>query len=326
MMIITVLLASNDGVVWLPEQVESILAQQGVHVRLVISDDCSSDGTLFWLQQLAARDDRVTLLPDAGPFGSAALNFYRLLREADFMDTDYIAFADQDDVWYPDKLIRAVELMRQCGAAAASSNVNAFWPDGRHELVDKAQPQKLYDYLFEAAGPGCTYVLTSAFAQTVRETVAQFALGDATSLPGHHDWLCYVLCRARGHKWVIDPKPSMNYRQHQRNEVGVNRGVRAARGRHAKIVSGWYRQQVLGMVALARSQSLSSRALAALALRLTRGQCVDRLILATQVLKFRRRWRDGLILAAYFISGLFWKGAEHHESARAATLRHNRRP
>ena len=67
---VTVLMATYNGMAeggaWLDEQVDSVLAQAGVEVRLVVSDDASSDGTRAHLQERAAADPRimvVTVLP-----------------------------------------------------------------------------------------------------------------------------------------------------------------------------------------------------------------------------------------------------------------------
>lgn len=304
--LVRVLLATYNGLGWLPEQVDSILAQEGVQVQLFVSDDASSDGTPDWLRQRAATEARISLLPPAaGRFGAAAGNFFRLLAEVSLEGEAYVAFADQDDLWFPDKLARAVARLAQGDVAAVSSNVQAFWPDGRSQLVDKAQPQQAFDFLFEAAGPGCTYVMTPGLARAARDDLA--CLPD-DGRPAHHDWYCYALCRARGESWFIDPRPSMAYRQHGGNEVGVNSGLGAAQGRHRKIASGWYRREVFGMVELARRQGQPDAALAQLASRLQRGSLADRIALAAQVGQFRRRGRDRLMLAAYFLSGLFWGG------------------
>lgn len=303
---ISILLATHNGMRWLPQQVDSILKQQEVTVRLIVSDDASTDGTTEWLQTLSAGDARVTLLPPQGPYGSAARNFYRLIRDADFSDADFISFSDQDDVWHSDKLSRAVSLLKTSKAAAISTNVTAFWSDGcRRKLVNKAQPQQAYDYLFEAAGPGCTYVLSLAFAYSVRDQLEAFSTLNE-ELPAYHDWLCYALCRAQGKKWVIDALPSMEYRQHGNNEVGVNDGVQAGQARIRKIASGWYRTEVLRLARMGLTVRPHDRGLAHLTLRLQRGSWLDRLVLTCNVHRLRRRLRDRLTLAGLFLSGLFF--------------------
>ena len=157
---VAILLATHNGVRWIAEQVNSILEQQGVDIKLIISDDNSTDGTLEWLKAIAEIDDRVTLLCDRGILGSAGKNFYRLILEADISDCDYIALADQDDVWLKNKLRLQVKLLVKYKADGVSSNVVAFWPDGSRGLIYKSEPMRRLDFIFESAGPGCTFLIS----------------------------------------------------------------------------------------------------------------------------------------------------------------------
>ena len=83
---VAVLLATYNGMKWIEEQVESILGQKNVDVRLVISDDGSIDGTYNFVKKLAESDARVTLLSDHSAIQGAGKNFYRLIRQADILD------------------------------------------------------------------------------------------------------------------------------------------------------------------------------------------------------------------------------------------------
>ena len=85
-----------------------------------------------------------------------------MIREVDFLDFDYVSLANQDDIWFSNKLQSAVLLIQFNNYDAVSSDVLAFWEDGREKLVKKSFPQKSYDYLFEVVGPGCTYVFKAA--------------------------------------------------------------------------------------------------------------------------------------------------------------------
>jgi len=145
---IAVLLAAYNGVKWLPAQVESILQQKNVDVNIFISVDSSSDATEAWVSELALNNTQVKVLPHGEHFGGAGRNFYRLIRDVDFSEFDYIALADQDDIWLADKLSAAHERISESCASGYSSNVTAFWSDGRKVLLDKAQRQRKYDFLF----------------------------------------------------------------------------------------------------------------------------------------------------------------------------------
>lgn len=230
-------LAAFNGVYWLSDQLDSILNQSQVSVTVFVSVDQSSDGSEQWFDQRALFDNRIIVLPHEERFGGAARNFFRLLRDMDVSDFDYVCFADQDDIWLPNKLFRAHEMLVSTGADAYSSNVTAFWPDGRQALIEKSQPQRQWDFLFEAAGPGCTYVMKRPLACALQDLVRR--RWDEVQEVGLHDWFAYAFARANGYRWVIDDFSGMLYRQHEKNQVGVNAGRRAFVHRANKILSGW---------------------------------------------------------------------------------------
>lgn len=234
---IAVLLAAYNGVDWINQQLQSILTQVDVDVSVFISIDPSSDGTLQWCSEFAGKNERVTVLSPTVRFGGAARNFFHLIREVDFSTYAYIAFADQDDIWLPNKLSRACEVLSKTHADAYSSNVMAFWVDGRESLITKSQPQVKWDFLFEAAGPGCTYVFTRALAISFKAKLNErWSLAQSIEL---HDWLLYAFARANKFKWMIDDCANMRYRQHEKNQVGVNQGWQAKKQRLSKLLSGW---------------------------------------------------------------------------------------
>jgi rhamnosyltransferase len=118
----------------------------------------------------------------------------------------------------------------------------AFWPDGSQKLIRKSQPQKSHDFIFEAAGPGCTFLMTPWLVAKLREEI-QSSISPARDVV-MHDWLTYAICRAYKRKWVIDDVPSLMYRQHANNVIGANSGIKAIVNRLRKINDGWYRGEV----------------------------------------------------------------------------------
>jgi rhamnosyltransferase len=195
------------------------------------------------VDQYTKIDSRVIGLSLGMVFGGAAPNFFRILREVDLSKFDYVSFADQDDIWFEDKLVRAVNKIIETKSDGYSSNVLAFWPTGEQKLIVKSQPQREWDYLFEAAGPGCTYLMTVKLALKIKKTIDTDWL-EVNKL-GLHDWYCYAYARANGFDWFIDSWPSMLYRQHSNNQVGVNKGWRAFLYRLNKVTGGWGFEQAL---------------------------------------------------------------------------------
>lgn len=236
-----VLLAVFNGMRYIEEQIKTILNQTQVEVTLFINVDSSSDGSENWLEQLAAKEKRIVLLPFGLSFGGAAKNFFYLIKEVDFSSFDFIAFADQDDLWLEDKLHKAVMVLADPSFDAYSSNVIAFWPNGKKILIDKAQPQKNWDFMFEAAGPGCTYVFSLKLMTAIKACLSSY--WEQVQTVTLHDWFCYAFARAQGYHWFIDPYPSMLYRQHDKNQVGVNLGLKAYSARLRLIKSGWWLTQ-----------------------------------------------------------------------------------
>ncbi len=287
---VVVLLAAHNGIRWLEEQVGTILDQKDASVRLVVSVDASTDGTESWFDELHKRDHRVELLPHGRLFGRASANFYRLILEADLGDCAYVAFADQDDIWFEDKLRRAMTAMTAGKFDVYSGNVLAFWPDGRERLVMKAQPQRKWDYLFEAAGPGCTYVLSRPAFDAFRDFIEanQSQLEDIYL----HDWLCYAFARSRGFNWVIDPEPKMFYRQHAQNHMGVHSGPKAIAERAKNIINGWWVNQARSIALILGLQDEP------FVKPWVRGGRSGYLFLIRNVRNFRRKPADALFMAA----------------------------
>ncbi|MBN1005324.1 glycosyltransferase [Amphritea pacifica] len=240
-----VLLAAYNGVKWIYEQVESILKQEKVDVSIIISVDKSDDGTENLVSRIAEQHKNVTVLPYGDVYGGAARNFFRLFKEADFSCFDYVSLSDQDDIWHPGKLSRAIQKLIYMPADAYSGNVVAFWCDGRRQLIDKAQNQKRFDYFFEAAGPGCTYVFTKEIAVKFQFFLRTTLSADSIIL---HDWLLYAFVRSQGYVWFIDSEPYMDYRQHNRNQVGVNKSLLSLYRRAKYVLFGGGIEQIKKLI------------------------------------------------------------------------------
>ncbi len=287
---ILILLAAYNGAAYLPEQMASLLAQDGVEIHVLVSLDPSSDGSESLLRAWADADARVRVLPTISPSGGAAQNFFRLLRDADLGNTDYVCFCDQDDIWLPGKLAHAIHALRGSSADAYSSNVVAFWPDGRERLIVKSQPQRRWDHWFESAGPGCTHVFSQKLAQDLQRSVhAHWQPMQGMAL---HDWFSYAYARANGYRWIIDDSALMRYRQHGGNEVGANVGWRSKWTRAKLLWSGWWLDQslLLASVLVAPDDPFVRR--------WSTGGRLGLLWLAFNARHCRRRWRDAIFFAA----------------------------
>src|ERR1700738_1337633 len=93
----TITIAGEDA---LRQQVDSILGQLGVTVRILITDDCSPDNTFDFLHLKYADDPRIVLCRNSRNIGQMATLASLLER----VESHYFAFCDHDDVWLTSKL------------------------------------------------------------------------------------------------------------------------------------------------------------------------------------------------------------------------------
>lgn len=104
-------MATYNGERYLQQQVDSIFNQVGVQVTLYVYDDHSSDGTLKELNKLSKHygheNQRMIVTAGEKNVGFPSSFFCALQRVPD--SYDFYAYADQDDVWLPNKLSSAVD-------------------------------------------------------------------------------------------------------------------------------------------------------------------------------------------------------------------------
>lgn len=285
---IAVLLTVYNGIEFIEEQLLSIIQQQGVNIRVFISVDLSTDKSYQWCCDFAAKHPQITVLSYGQKFGGAAANFYRLIKEVDFADFDYVALSDQDDIWLDDKLLTASTKLSDGNFAAYSGNVMAFWDDSRQHLINKALPQRQYDYLFEAAGPGCTYVMRTEPMLLFKQLI--ITQWQQVHQVGLHDWFIYAFFRSHSLEWFIDPDYKLLYRQHSENQVGINKGWQANLKRLALLREGWCKQQVVLVSDLIADHPFNVH---------------SRLSIMRNIKHLRRRFRDRCVLFFIALLGLY---------------------
>lgn len=241
---VLVLLATFNGEKYIEKQLETILSQIGVEINILISDDCSTDNTMQIIRNYSYLHKNISILETQNKFGSASANFFNLIKNADINDYKYVAFSDQDDIWFEDKLLDGISKLEELDADAFSSDVIALWPEKDKEIIlKKSFVQKKYDYLFEGPGPGCSQIFTSRsfckFKDFINENKKHLHIID------YHDWLIYSFYRNNNFKWIISNVPKMFYVQHEKNQIGANSGLFAKIYRIKNIKNNWYSNQVL---------------------------------------------------------------------------------
>jgi rhamnosyltransferase len=252
---ILVILASYNGLKYIKEQIDSILTQEKVNVSLNIYDDCSNDGTLeFVVSEYSSNSGQIKIKKNNIPTGSAANNFFQALTNIDANEIekyDFIAFADQDDIWLPNKLFEAEQKLRTENSNLYFSNLILWNQESKTKsLIKKSYQQKKYDYLFEGGSAGCTYVFTSFFGKELKKRLETINYKEWQFFS--HDWLVYFFARLENYKVVIDENAYILYRVHDTNVHGqLNTfSLYAIKERLRLIKEGWYFKQSKGFVNL----------------------------------------------------------------------------
>ncbi|EAS42546.1 glycosyltransferase family 2 protein [Photobacterium profundum] len=96
---ITVVMPTYNCFNYLPKAIESVLKQNHENIELIVINDNSDDGTAEYLERLAMRDTRVTVITTEGVGVSSARNLG--IKKA---SGEYITFLDSDDCWHEGKL------------------------------------------------------------------------------------------------------------------------------------------------------------------------------------------------------------------------------
>lgn len=242
---VVVLLSTWCGALYLRPQLDSLLQQRGVGMRVLVRDDGSPDDgkTLAILREYEAAHPGIFTIIEGENRGFAN-SFSILIDEAlrIYPEAGFFAFADQDDVWLEDKLsvgIASVSRRDRSLPQAYCSNprlvdndlnpIGLGW-DPRKARLSKARA------LVQNFATGCTMVFNRRAAELFSERRP-----DTVKV---HDFLMYQICMFLGGV-EFDPVPHILYRQHGDNQIGRP----DAAGRMKKRAEGHYKEHVLELQA-----------------------------------------------------------------------------
>lgn len=253
---VDILLATYNGAAFLPEQLDSIVAQSYRDWRLIARDDGSSDSTRTLLAEFRARfPNKVVLVEDTEKRLGAKNNFSRLMRHS---ESAYVAFCDQDDIWLPHKLAHLLEVSRKVKeqdrpwlihsdlVVVNESNAviaQSFW---KYQFI---QPERCawQQQLVQSVVTGCGMLFNRALCQ---------AGNPIPSAAVMHDWWLGLIAGISG-EVLWTPEPTVRYRQHGRNDTGAKRwgfayvkaqGSQELRSHHFTTRMNAYREQAWALL------------------------------------------------------------------------------
>lgn len=216
---VAILLSTYNGATYLPALLDGFLAQTHRDWVLLWRDDGSRDETPSLMRNWgAAHPDRFAEVAEPSGNQGVTGSFMTLLCAGQAAGFTAAAFADQDDVWLPDKLEWGLS------ALAAVPQTQPALYCARQVLVDGAL--RRIGLSAPLAGPAAfpsSLTQNIATGNTVILNRAAMALVAPTAPPREcwHDWWCYLMVTAAGGRVLRDDRGVILYRQHDANVVGA---------------------------------------------------------------------------------------------------------
>ncbi|MEP5731310.1 MAG: glycosyltransferase [Sulfitobacter sp.] len=238
---VTILMGVWNGAQHLQMQLDSIVAQHHTNWHLFCSDDGSSDDSMDILQRFARQyPSQITIRK--GPKKGFAANYMAMISAMEH-DVGFVCFADQDDVWLPDKIGRALACLGEYeNHPALYCGRRIIWtPERGRETWSPTIGRQcsLRNALVENIASGNTIMLNPKAAALAIKAAKQ------TSSVFAHDWWLYLLLTGCGGTIHFDPgKPQILYRQHRNNAIGNRQGLSAQFHRKKAVICGLFSDRV----------------------------------------------------------------------------------
>lgn len=230
---IQVLLSAYNGEKYLKEQLDSIRNQSYKNFSLLIRDDGSKDDTVNIVEKYIEDNPEIEIKLIKGENLGVLGSFMKLVELSDD-SCSYYSFADQDDIWFEDKLLRAADKMKAGKYLIYSSS---FTPvNHKLEEIKFKRPlikPSFYNSVVENIATGCTIV----FSKEMKDKVKGKDIAGASI----HDWWFYIVATALGDMFY-DSEPSLFYRQHEGNSIGSKDGFIKKWKSRIKRFSSWRKE------------------------------------------------------------------------------------
>jgi glycosyltransferase involved in cell wall biosynthesis len=310
---VAILLSTYNGARFLGEQLDSLLAQSHQGWTLYWRDDGSTDTSIAVLERFAARagQGRCVHVPDPQERLRPTASFMALLRAVQprLGPDDAVAFADQDDVWLPEKLARGLAALRDHAGLGQGQSPPALYC-ARQMLVDASlrriglsaglrRPTDFPAALTQNVTTGCTIMLNRA--------AATLAAGSQAPSATLHDWWCYLLVTAAGGRVLDDDAAVVLYRQHAANLVGAPRSMwrrgLAALKRGPGVFMNVLRQHVAALLAQPELLPEANRAQVEAIDAALRGGLLRRLAVLRRSGLHRQTWQETGFFYLWFLIG-----------------------
>lgn len=237
---ISIAMTSYNGEKYIEKQLLSILSQTMLPDELVIVDDCSKDQTVSIIETVLEEHghklSHVQLTVLSQNMGCHA-SFHKAISLA---QGDIIFLCDQDDIWLPNHIADMVSVFQKNPNVLALSSgfekidgndapltTRPYPFSSNHNLIRRPIQKNALAHiscnevsLFNIS-PGCT----SAFRSSIKAYLIDTQ--EIAEIPLIHDWKINLIAAAQNGLYFLN-KPTIQYRIHQSNTLGIGRSYEIA--------------------------------------------------------------------------------------------------
>ena len=215
---IDILLATYNGEKYIKCQLDSILNQTYKNIRILINDDCSTDGTKKILEEYEKKDNRILVNYNEKNLGYIK-NFENLLKR---VENNYFMLSDQDDYWLPEKVEKSYKKLIKENAdlvftdlEPVDEKLKTITPSMVRFMKFKENIDRYTDYrlvFLRNCVTGCTILSKKSLIEKyIPIPTEKFMV---------HDWWMALIISQSGKLAFLD-EPTIKYRQHGNNQLGI---------------------------------------------------------------------------------------------------------
>lgn len=211
---VAVIMSTYNGEKFVKEQIDSILNQTYKNIKLIVRDDGSRDKTVEIIKEYQKEHENIELV--VGENLGFIKSFFELLKIA---QADYYAYADQDDIWLPNKIELAVESLNALDNDKPNMVFgNSDYYDEKMALIGYGEKNRVYSFtnaLFECVGQGMTMTIN----QKTRDCIVNHPPKNCF----FHDWWTYLICIGTGNV-AYNNVTTVKYRRMKTNATSEGQG------------------------------------------------------------------------------------------------------
>ncbi len=223
---VSVVLCTFNGDRYLPMLLDSFERQSAPIAEFILYDDGSTDGTIDLLKAFVEKArpgaSRAKLMVNTGPPRGASQAFSHAVG---FATGQYVAFADQDDVWHKDRLLSGLEALVAGGALLVGSDadvVDEFGVAIGSTVMDQFESKLMPRERMISDPLSC--LVRQNYVPGMTMTADRASLSAWLPVPDgwmHDYW--FALNAASTGTFKVLPESLVAYRQHGSNVLGVRR-------------------------------------------------------------------------------------------------------